>query len=179
MATIYVPAATMVSDLAVKKPLVEASWTTADIEAAIIEAETYVEGFFLGIGFTRVQLSAAPSGPVPVITQLVINYCRYVILRDIYSNNAPSESGGERYDKYFDAVTKVLEGFLPDKDGVIRSRLVDITGNLLSPAKDLRFAPGSNTLTASRMVTMDSPDHWRIDSSNADESVVGKKPGSR
>jgi hypothetical protein len=180
MSTIYFDAADIKVDQAVKTPIERAKWADGDIEAAITEAETYIEGCLLRLGYTRSQLTLAPSEPAPLVLSLILNWIRYVILRDVYADTAPQEGTGERYEKWKKNVEDTLAKLEPDKNGNITLRIVDNDGLIINPASiDLRFKVGSNTLKVSRAITMEDSDRWKIDGTQSVAEVVGKKPGER
>lgn len=174
----YYAVATIRADQAVKTPITRAQWTDNDITAAITEGESYIEGCLLRLGFTRSQFTLAPSTPCPLVLVLVLNWIRYVILRDIYADIAPQEGTGERYEKWKKNVEDTLAKLEPDKNGNITLQLIDNNGNVISPAGvDSRFKVGTTTPNAARMMTLEDSDTWKIDRSDSSEDVVGKKPG--
>jgi len=151
------------------KPLVDkiqkAGWTDRNIENAIIEAEGYIEGYLVRLGYSREQLKKSD-----LVKTMCLNYARYVILRDIYTMMAPSTSAGEEYTKWKENVDKMLEDI---SNFVIR--LVDReTGELIIPVKR-ELEVKSTTRRVRRAVTM-APDYeWSIDSAYYGEEVLGDK----
>jgi hypothetical protein len=171
---IYIQYTALQTDPALVSPLSDSStiWTPAAIEGSITEAETYIESYVMRLGYTRAQLLTAPSTPAPLMLQLITTYCRYVILRDIYTNASPQKGGTEPYTKWLDTVTdmlaKIQKNFL---------RFLDTNGVPIDPSSvDSRYAVGTTTPTAARIFTLDHPDSWYNDPSNSSSDVVGNKP---
>jgi len=152
---------------AIDTPLNRASWLDADIELSIAEAENYIETRLIKIGYTREQLKTAP-----LVSNLCVNYTRYCILRDIYANESPKAGGSVAYDKWQKHVDDVLEKI--DKNEV---KLVDTTGNLISPAGgDRRYKAQITTENTKRIFKIADTSTWQVDGETyADENVVGEK----
>jgi len=174
---IYVTVAQVKADPAVKD-VIPKSWTTDDpFNSAITEAETYIESRIFPLGYQRAQLVTVPAATPPQIIAnkmftLVMNYIRYVLMRDIYSSQAPQEGTGERYEKYKENVDAELEEF--EKHAMF---FYDTDGKIISPAQpDSKYKVGSNTMDATRLITMDRREQtFRNDGSNSDEEVIGLK----
>lgn len=174
---IYVTVSQVQSDPALKD-IIPKSWTTDDpFLSAIAEAESCIESKIFPLGYQRRQLVTVPAvNPPAILAQsiftIVMNYIRYVLTRDIFSNEAPQEGSGMRFDKYKkindDTITKLEKH---------SSFFYDITGIIINPATpDSRYMVGSNTLDATRIITMDRRDAtFRNDGTNSDESVIGLK----
>jgi hypothetical protein len=144
--------------------LIEAGWTDDDINIAINEAESYIESKLMKLGYSRVQLQSCQ-----LVKSLCLNYCRYVILRDIYTMMAPSTSAGEEYTKWKEGVDKALEDI--EKFLI---RLVDNNGNLIVPERN-EVEIKSTTKDIPRAISM-SPDYeWSISSDYYSDEITNKK----
>lgn len=153
---------------AIEDRITRASWTDTDIGKCVDEAENYIEARLVRIGYTRTQLKTAP-----LVKSLCINYSRYCVLRDIFTNIAPSRSAGEEYEKWKTETDKILEQIENNTQ-----RLVDTNGAILSPiAGDSRFEITSTTKDVKRICTLAPTYEWGVDNSYYDSNVVGKKYG--
>lgn len=151
---------------AIDEPLTRANWTDTDIEKSINEAESYIESRIIRLGYQRNQLQNCQ-----LIKTLMINYSRYCILRDIYTQISPSRSAGEEYEKWKNEANRQLE--LIENNTV---RLVDNNGELIIPLRgDMRYKIKSTTENVKRAITLDENYTWKLDPTYWDEEVVGKK----
>lgn len=174
---IYATVTQVKADPAVKDILPK-SWMTDDpFLSAIAEAESYIESKIFPLGYQRAQLVTVPAeNPPGIIAQtmfsMVMNYVRYVITRDIFSNEAPQEGTGMRYDKYKKNIDDEIKKF--ENHSLF---FYDIDGKIIPPAGiDSRYAVGTNTGDATRIMTMDRREAtWANDGSNSDESAIGLK----
>jgi hypothetical protein len=169
---IYVNA-TDVKGKAIDERITRAGWSDADINKCIDEAESYVEGKLIRLGYTRQQLLTAPSSPAPLLKQLCILYSRYCIIRDIFTNIAPNVSAGDPYDKWKTAVNEIIGKI--EKNDV---RMVDNNGLIINPiAGDSRFKIETTTKNVIRAIRISDVVDWRLDPTYEDEEVIGKADG--
>lgn len=151
---------------AIDERIERAGWIDTDVEKSINEAESYIEARFIRLGYTRNQLKQAP-----LLKTLIINYARYCILRDIFTNIAPSIAGGEEYIKWRDEVERILTLIEENKE-----RLVDGQGQLINPVGiDNRYEIISTTKDVKRSITMAPSYEWQIDDSYWSENAIGKR----
>jgi len=151
---------------AIDEKVNRAGWEDTDIEKKIEEAESYINSRLVRLGYTINQLKTAP-----LVKVLCINYARYCILRDIFTNLSRNVSTGTEYEKWKEEVEDILEKL--EKNEV---RLVDTEGNILNPIKgDTRYEIEMTTKNVKRAITMAPSYTWRIDESYYDEDVVGEK----
>lgn len=168
----YVPiyiATTDVKDVTLTDALTRAAWTDANIKnISIRESESYIEAKLTMLGYSRTQLLTSD-----LVKTLCIKYAKYVTLRDIYTQNAPSRSPGEQYEKWKDEVNGILESISKNETRLVNST----TGLNIDPANgDARFEVKSTTADVKRAITMDDEWTWGIDSKTyADTDVVGQK----
>jgi hypothetical protein len=154
-----------VRDNPLKDKLIKANWSDNNIEVAINEAESYIEGRLIKIGYSRNQLQRSQ-----LVKTLCLNYCRYVILRDIYTMMSPSTSAGEEYTKWKEEVDKNLD--LIEKFVV---RLVDKeTGELIVPDKR-EIEIKTTTKDVPRAVSMGPDYEWSISSEYFNDEITNKK----
>ena len=175
---IYITDPTVLTkDPALKASITKGQLTTDNINSEITEAETYVEGRLLQLGYVRAQLIAAPNTPAALVLSLIILYTRYVVMRDVYSGNSPSEGTGMPYDKWKTQVEEMFD-LMDSKDSKNRLRIVDNNGVLINPSvADNRFKVLTTTPDAARIFTLDKSSTWKNDPSNSASDVVGTKPG--
>jgi hypothetical protein len=148
-----------------KDKLAKANWSDNDIEVAINEAESYIEGRLIRLGYSRSQLQKSQ-----LVKTLCLNYCRYVILRDIYTMMSPSTSAGEEYTKWKEEVDKNLD--LIEKFIV---RLVDKeTGELLVPEKD-EIEIKTTTKNVPRAVSMGPDYEWSISNEYFSDEIINRR----
>jgi hypothetical protein len=148
-----------------KDRLMKANWSDNDIEVAINEAESYIEGRLVKIGYSRNQLQRSQ-----LVKTLCLNYCRYVILRDIYTMMSPSTSAGEEYTKWKEEVDKILD-FI-EKNNI---RLVDKdTGELLVPEKR-EIEIKTTTKDVPRAISMGPNYEWSISNEYFSDEITNKK----
>jgi hypothetical protein len=145
---------------AVDKILTGAGWDdTTDVPAKITEAEAYIEGCMLRIGFVRGQLTLAPATPCQIIVIMCINYARYCCLRDIFSNTKPTSKNAEPYEKWKTNVDDMLKKF-----EIGEMSLIDNNGNIINPAlKDARYKVLTTTPEVKQAIKMGNDSHWKID----------------
>ncbi len=170
MTTMYVSAENIKKDKAVAAKVLKAQFTDDDIESRINEAIAYIEGRLIKMGFTRERLIAAPDNPVPLVIILIKNYTFYCILRDIYTQTAPSESTGEPYEKWRDNVEKILE--MLEANSI---KLLDENGNIIEPTGNIDLRPQITTMGTKRMMTLGDSTTWKIDGTNYSKDVTGEK----
>jgi len=152
---------------AVTDPLTRAGWTDADIDLSIDEAENYIESRLLKIGYTREQLQT-----VSLVYNLCVNYARYCVLRDIYTQTSPSLGGSERYEKWQKNVNDMLDAI--EKNEI---KLVDADGNVIKPlGGDKRYRTEITTENTKRIFKIDDTSTWQVDGETyASNDVVGQK----
>jgi len=121
------------------------------------------------LGYTRSNLTSAP-----IIKSMCFLYCRYAILRDIFTNISPSEEDELIFKKWLDRFDEQMK-ILTDPEKPVQ--LTDENGEIIvKSGTDSRFLVKTTTPEVKRAVTMDSSDTWNIDGTTyADESVVGEK----
>jgi hypothetical protein len=150
---------------AIERPSSRAGWSDTDIEQSITEAENFIEGKIIRLGYDRTQLQSAP-----LIKSLCVNYARYCVLRDIYTDIAPSQSAGEGYKKWYDDVSALIEKI--EKNEV---KLTDSSGAVILPIKgDSRYIIDVNTGNVIRAIRMAGSETWTLDTSYSDDDVIGK-----
>jgi hypothetical protein len=156
-----------VKDKVLLDRITKAGWTDTEINKCIDESENYIEGRLILIGYSRQQLQNCP-----LVKTMCINYARYCILRDIYTQFSPSVSGGEEYEKWRDSVNEILESI---ENNVIK--LTDVNGEIILPLTgDKRYKIEITTKDVKRAITMDNDWTWQIDTQTyANEDVVGQK----
>jgi hypothetical protein len=160
--------ATDVNDKTISTATSRAGWVADDISnIAIQEADIYLEGRLIRLGYTRSQLVSATQLKI-----LAILYSKYVVLRDIFTQNSPSHSPAEPYEKWLDIVKEKLADIESNT-----LRLSDSLGQLITPATgDPRYKVEITTDQVKRAISMDESSKWKIDGKTyADESVIGQK----
>jgi hypothetical protein len=152
---------------AVNEPITRAGWTDADINSSIDEAENYIESRLLKIGYTREQLQTAS-----LVYNLCINYARYCVLRDIYTQTSPSRGGSERYEKWQTNVNEILDAI--EKNEI---KLIDGNGNVIKPlGGDKRYKTEITTENTKRIFKIADTSTWQVDDETyASDDVVGQK----
>lgn len=160
-----------VSDVNVKPvadSISRAGWTNDDINRVIVEAENYVESALVKLGYTRDQLKNNSF-----IKVLMVKYSWYAVMRDIYTQNAPSfgKQGGEEYKKWREFVDEILTKFIENK-----IKLLDDDGQVIVPANtDMRYYVNLNTKEVVRSITMGDDFNWSIDDNYSSDKVIGEK----
>lgn len=144
-----------------------ASWdtgVTGDLVSRIAEAENYVEGRLIQLGYTRTQL-----GTASLMDVLCLNYARYCVLRDIFGANAPTVGGGDNYDKWKQTVDDMLKQI---EDGSLT--LTDSAGAAIRPTNgNAKQDAASTTESADRVFSLGDPEDFEVKSTNYDTDVVG------
>jgi len=164
----YISIAEISADFPLTDKISKASFPTTAISLVIKEAENAVEGKLIPLGYARADLSNAP-----VIKSLCFLYCRYGVIRDIFTNISPSESDVEAYQKWLDQFTAKVKDIV-DPNSV--NQLTDANGNIIPKInKDRRFIVESTTKEAKRIITTDNDTTWNIDDSNSSPEVVGNR----
>lgn len=139
----------------------QAEWTDNDIIRSIEEAENYVETNLVRLGYTREQLLAAP-----LVKKLMVNYCWYVILRDIYTMQSPSVGSGQEFKKWKDDVDDILKKIEERK-----IRLTNERGEIIEPASVL-YDIRTTTSDVKRAVHMGKDWEWSIDDKYSKEEIT-------
>jgi hypothetical protein len=104
------------------------------------------------------------------VDTLCILYAKYAVLRDIFTQHAPSTSPGEEYRKWLELVDKWLKEI---EDGLLE--LVDTNGVLIEPANAAsKTKVGTTTPSAKRIFSHRDAEHWNVNSNNYDSSVIGE-----
>jgi len=145
----------------------QAGWSNDDIQDRIDEATRYVYSQVIRAGYTASDMAKGS-----IIETAVILYSRYAILRDIYTGNSPSQTGTEPYEKWKEncdgILAKIVTGdmiLLDDNGETVTKSGVDMVHQVLTNTPDVK-----------RLLTMENPEQWHIDTETyADESVVGKE----
>ena len=150
----------------IARAVADAAWDTAAVQQRIDEGAAYIESALMPIGFTRAQLATAPS-----VKHLNILYARYAILRDIYTNITPSQSGELAFNKWKTNLDVIIDKLM---SGAML--LINVDGEILEPAgTDARTAAAITTADTQRIFTLDDTTTWTIPDTYYSEDVVGKK----
>ena len=168
----YIAVTDIANDFALSRKIISSDFGTPTspnaIPESILEAESYIEGFLMPMGFDRPTLQSCP-----LVKQLCLMYARYAVMRDIFSNIAPSEKDQAVYDKWkTDLDAKLTQ--ITDPTSAQKIHLVDSNGQLLTRTnEDFRFMPATTTPNVDRIITTDDPSTWGVDESNSDPTVIG------
>lgn len=146
----------------IDEKILKAGWSDADVERVIDEAESYVEGYLLRLGYVRSQLQKSK-----LVKSLCVLYSRYAILRDIYTLQAPSTSAGEEYHKWKENVDDILEKI--SKNEIV---LIDNNGDVINIMDKSLIK--TTTDDVPRAVTMGNDYEWGIDSNYTKEDITQK-----
>ena len=162
----FITIAKVQADFPLSARISSSSYPTTAIATNIQESEGITEAKLSPLGYSRSDLQQAP-----LVASLVLIYCRYAVIRDIFAGISPSdgENAWEKWLEMFDSRIKDLTD--PEKP---MAQLVDANGAVIVKSNtDKRFDPTFNTSGVSRIITMDKPETWSIDKSNSDPAVIG------
>lgn len=142
--------------------------TDDQLTARGLEAENFVEGRLIRLGYSRAQLKT-----VSHVKSLMLDWCRYLVMRDVYGGNSPSVGAGDPYDRWRDHVIDEIARIEDGKTQLV----VASTGVIVSPAGgNARFKAGITTGNTARIFTLGGIENQTVDPTNYDESAVGVKP---
>jgi hypothetical protein len=147
---------------------VSTTYTEAVITTIAEEAETYIESKLLPLGYTRAQLITCPF-----VDDIMLDYTRYLIIRDIHKHHAPSGRGDIKSDTYKEDALRALNQILDKK-----AKLYDSSGDLIAPSGgDARQQVKTTTGAVDRIITLqhaDEPEDMSVDDSNYTDDTIGE-----
>ncbi len=149
--------------------ITSAGYSAADIGVRIDEAEEYVEGALVALGYTRTQFTTPNTTP-KLVKRLCILYTWYLIMRDVYTQNSPSygRHGNEEYGRWKSEVDEYLAK-LASAEVAIR----DANGIAILPTVNPRYKVVTNTEDVPRADGLMPDEDKEIDPKYYDDDVVG------
>ncbi len=157
-------AATDVKTNAIAKVMTDASWSDANIESRITEADDTINAELKGMGFT-LPFSSVP----PIIKWISVYLSRYNCLRDLFQDQAAYGTTEEKalFERWKKLADDLLKGI---KDGT--KKVVDSTGAAVA-FNDESLAVMTNTADVARAMTMGPDEDQGIDPENYSDDVLG------